>query len=66
MFCVTLIFFIRLSVKDCSGEPDDGTSGGNANENARCLADAEDCDKCHKENGGNVKKGLHCCLILNF
>ena len=59
MFCVTLIFFIRLSVKDCSGEPDDGASGGDSKENTGCLANSEDGDERDKKDGGNDKDGLH-------
>ena len=53
MFCVTLILFMRSSVKDCGGCVNHGTSGGDSKENARCLADAEYGDKSYEERGGD-------------
>ena len=51
---------------DCSGDVNNGTSGGDAKENARSLADAEYGDKSDEERGGNDEDGLHGGLILNF
>ena len=45
--------FIRLSVKDCGGCVNHGTSGGDSEENARSLANAENGDQCDEERGGN-------------
>ena len=44
---------IRLGVKDCGGSVNHGTSGGDSEENARCLADAEYGDKSDEERGRN-------------
>ena len=47
------------SVKDCSGRVNHGTSGGDSEENARSLSDAEYCDEGDEERGGNDEEGLH-------
>ena len=52
------------SVKDCGGRVNDGTSCGNAKENAGSLANAEYCDERHKEDGRNDKDGLHICVCV--
>jgi len=46
-------------VNNCSGCVNDGTSGRNAKENARSLADAKDCDKGDEKDGRNDEDGLH-------
>ena len=46
-------------VKDCGGGVNNGTSGGDSKENARCLSKAKDCHKSDEENGGNYEKRLH-------
>ena len=50
---------------DCSGDVNNGTSGGDAKENARSLADAEYGDKSDEERGGNDEDGLHggVCMV---
>jgi hypothetical protein len=44
---------MRSGVKDCGGCVNHGTGGGNAKENARSLADAEDCDKGNEKRDRN-------------
>lgn len=45
-----------LSVNDCGNHVEKRASGGNSKENARCLSNAEYCDKGDEKDGGNVKK----------
>ena len=46
-------------MKNCGGCVNDGTSGSDSKENSGCLANSENCDEGHKEDGGNDKDGLH-------
>lgn len=50
-------------MKDCGGCVNDGTSGGNAKENARCLSDSKDRDEGDEKDGWNDEDGLHSGVV---